>query len=84
MDINWAKKFAGLEEGTPTPGQRVAPTVGNRHVDDLITKLDSVLLTGNTNTQLDLIYQWVKTGHVNLKQFHQLINWWIHQMEDNV
>ncbi|TFH08900.1 MAG: hypothetical protein E4H14_05535 [Candidatus Thorarchaeota archaeon] len=51
-------------------------------IQELIAKLDKILLTGNTNSQLDMIYQWVKTGHIKARQFRQLISWWVKQMED--
>lgn len=76
MDLERTKQLAGLSEGLSTPGQGIAPSVGNRHVDEMLAKLEQIKGPVPHMSQLDMIYQWVKTGHANNKQFRQLINWW--------
>lgn len=65
MDINRVKSLAGLNESP------------DFLFDKMISKLEQI--TGGATphmSQLDMIYQWVKTGHADAKQFRRLIDWW--------
>ncbi|TFG98333.1 hypothetical protein E4H12_06355 [Candidatus Thorarchaeota archaeon] len=65
MELDRAKYLAGILEQN------------DYKLQDMIAKLEELSTSGgSTNDQLDMIYQWAKTGHCDKSQFRQMIGWW--------
>jgi hypothetical protein len=72
---NFAKGFIG-KETHDRQMKELGEGMDDAKLNDMIGKLDEISQSGNRNAPLDMIYQWVKSGHANARQFRTLVNIW--------